>query len=236
MELNGVCGPMPTVADEHATDAGPREAAPGTERLCIVTRTVKPVAELIRFVVGPDGIVPDLKRKLPGRGVWVTATRAAVSAAVERKAFGRAFKREVTVPQGLAAVTERLLERSALDALAVAHKGGRVAFGFAQVEAALAREAVVALVHAADAGGDGVRKLDAAAGRRFGHADRRPVTVALFTSAQLDLALGRSNVVHAAVLAGPASNGFVARCRSLECFRSDEGIRGGVARDRQKGR
>src|SRR6266705_5923939 len=98
MELNGVCGPMPTVADEHATDAGPREAAPGTERLCIVTRTVKPVAELIRFVVGPDGIVPDLKRKLPGRGVWVTATRAAVSAAVERKAFGRAFKREVTVP------------------------------------------------------------------------------------------------------------------------------------------
>ena len=54
-------------------DAGPRKGGPGTERLCALTRAVKPVDELIRFVVGPDGVVPDLKRKLPGRGLWITA-------------------------------------------------------------------------------------------------------------------------------------------------------------------
>ena len=64
------------------------------------TRAVKPVDELIRFVVGPDGVVPDLKRKLPGRGLWITAERAALKDAVTRNVFARGFKREVRVDAG----------------------------------------------------------------------------------------------------------------------------------------
>ena len=202
-------------------DAGPRKRAAATERLCVATRTVKPTTDMIRFVVGPDGrVVADLKHKLPGRGVWVTATRQALAEAIRRKALARAFKREVRVEPDLADRVEALLERSALDALAIARKSGAVAAGFAKVEAALQRESVVALIHAADAGPDGVTKIAAAARRRpEPQAERIPV-VALFSSAQLDLALGRSNVIHAALLADRASDSFLARWRSLERFRS----------------
>ena len=202
-------------------DAGPRKRSAATERLCVATRSVKPTTDMIRFVVGPDGrVVADLKRKLPGRGVWVTATRQALAEAIRRKALARAFKREVRVEPDLADRVEALLERSALDALAIARKSGAVAAGFAKVEAALQRESVVALIHATDAGPDGVTKIAAAARRRPGpQAERIPV-VELFSSAQLDLALGRSNVIHAALLADRASDSFLARWRSLERFRS----------------
>ena len=205
--------------DDAVLDAGPRRA-PGSERLCIVTREVKPVTEMIRFVIGPDQhVVPDLRRRLPGRGVWVTATRAAVAEAVKRRAFARGFKADVGVAPDLADEVERLLERSALDALSMVRKAGRAALGFAQVERALASEPVVALLHAADAGREGVRKLAAARSRLVEKADDVPV-VDQFTAPQLDLAFGRPNVVHAALLAGSASDGFLARFRNLERFRA----------------
>jgi hypothetical protein len=164
-------------------------------------------------------VVPDLKRRLPGRGIWVTATRQALGTAVARKAFARAFKREVRVGSDLVDLTERLLERAALEALAIAHKAGRVAIGFGKAEAALARERVAGLVHAAEAAPDGTRKLAAAVQRR---ADADAVaTIDTFTSSQLDLALGRSNVVHAALLAGPESDTFLARTARLDCFRAE---------------
>jgi predicted RNA-binding protein YlxR (DUF448 family) len=176
---------------------------------------------MIRFVIGPDGeAVPDLKRKLPGRGVWVTATQDALSDAVKRKALARGFKQEVRLPADLVARTGELLERAALDALAMAGKAGLVATGFTRVEAALAREKVVALLHAAEAAADGVRKLDAALRRRLEHDPI--VTIGILTSAQLDLAFGRPNVVHAALLAGPPSDTFLARLQRLERFRSGE--------------
>jgi predicted RNA-binding protein YlxR (DUF448 family) len=206
--------------DDPALDAGPRRA-PGPERLCIATREVRPVTELIRFVMGPDQtVVPDLKRRLPGRGVWVTATRTAVAEAVKRRAFGRGFKAEARVAPDLADAVERLLEQSVLDALGIVRKSGRVALGFAQVERALGSEPVVALLHAADAGREGVRKLAAQARSRLSEKAADVPVVDQFTAAQLDLAFGRPNVVHAALLAGPASDGFLARYRNLERFRS----------------
>src|SRR5580692_10731295 len=209
-----------TASPQHVElDNGPQSRE--RERMCVLTREVRPIADLIRFVVGPDGAaVPDLKSKLPGRGVWVTATQDALSEAVKRKALARGFKREVRLPADLVARTERLLERSVLDALAMAGKAGLVATGFTRVEAALAQEEVIALFHAAEAAADGVRKLDAAQRRRPEHGPM--VTIGILTSAQLDLALGRPNVIHAALLAGPSSDTFLARLRRLERFRSGE--------------
>ena len=208
-------------------DAGPRKMAAVTERLCVATRSVRPITDMIRFVVGPDGeVVADLKRKLPGRGAWVTATRTALAEAIGRKGFARAFKREVRVEADLADRVDALLERSVLDALAIAHKSGALAAGLGRVEAALECESVVALITAADAGAEGAKKL-AAAMRRIGPQGAHIVRVAQFTSAQLDLALGRANVIHAALLADRASDSFLARWRNLERFRT------GALEDRQ---
>ncbi len=202
--------------DDGALDRGPRGRE--RERLCVATRVVRPVDDLIRFVVGPDGnVVPDLKGKLPGRGVWVTGTRAALEEAVKRKAFARGFKRDVRLPTDLAAQTERLLQGGALDALAIAAKGGAVVAGFAKAAAALERNDAVALLHAAEASPEGVRKLDAII-RRQG--DTSVPVIEFLTSAQLDLALGRPNVVHAALLAGAASETVLLRSRRLERFRT----------------
>jgi predicted RNA-binding protein YlxR (DUF448 family) len=216
--------------ERHDTelDAGPRSSGPGTERFCAATRAVRPVTDMIRFVVGPDGVVPDLKRKLPGRGIWITAEKSALAQAVAGKAFARGFKAEVKVPADLGALTERLLERAALDALAIAGKAGMVAQGFGKVEAALMRDKVVGLLHAADASADGVRKL-AAVLRTRPDAEAIPV-VKSFNSAQLDLALGRSNVVHAALLAGPSRDTFLARFQRLERFRAGDTGDGGGGR------
>jgi uncharacterized protein len=206
-----------TLEDVAELDSGPHGRE--RERLCVATRAMRPIADLIRFVVSPDGAaVPDLKGKLPGRGVWVTATHDALGEAIKRKAFARGFKRDVRLPADLLERTGHLLEQAALDALAMAGKASFVVAGFAKVENALAHDDVIALIHASDAAADGVRKLDAAS-----HRKPRTTPVAIiraFTSAQLDLALGRPNVVHAALLAGPPSDTFLARLGRLDRFRT----------------
>ncbi len=210
---------MTAAVNDIELDSGPR--ARDRERLCAATRTVRPVADLIRFVIGPDGeAVPDLKRRLPGRGVWVTATQDALGDAIKRKVFARGFKRQVRLAADLLPRTERLLERAALDALAIAGKAGLIAAGFAKVEAALAHDDVVAILHAAEAASDGVGKLGAAL-RRSPRAGSVAV-IRCLTSAQLDLALGRPNVIHAALLGGPPSDTFLARIRRLERFRTGD--------------
>ncbi len=211
---------MLTQPTENSLDQGPRAVKRGSERTCAATGEARSIEDMIRFVVSPEGAaVPDLKQRLPGRGVWITATRSAVSRAVARKAFARSFKRDLVITADLVAMTERLIERAALDALAIAYKAGRVTAGFAKVEAALLQVEVVGLLHASDAAADGVRKLDAVA-RRSAEGFRPIMVLNAFTSSQLDLALGRSNVVHAALLAGPESNAFLARAARLDRFRT----------------
>jgi uncharacterized protein len=206
-------------AQQTELDSGPHSRE--RERMCVHTREVRPVADLIRFVVGPDGAaVPDLKSKLPGRGVWVTATEDALAEAIKRKTLARGFKREVRLSADLVAQTGHLLERAVFDALAVAGKAGLVATGFGKTGAALSRERVAGLIHAAEAAPDGVRKLGAVL-RKYGLEGEIPVILTL-SSEQLDLALGRPNVIHAALLAGPATDTFLARYRRLERFRSGD--------------
>jgi predicted RNA-binding protein YlxR (DUF448 family) len=203
---------------ERELDGGPSKAAPGSERACALTREVKPVDRLIRFVLGPSGeVVPDVKRKLPGRGLWVTGTRAAVEQAVRRNVFARGFRRDVRVARDLADRSEDLLARAALDALAIAGKAGLVVTGFSKVEAALKNDEVLALIHAAEAAADGRRKLDL---RRHDGGTRPLTVIDVFSGPRLDLALNRPNVVHAALLAGPGSETFLARAARLVRFRT----------------
>ncbi len=213
--------PLAPEAQDAELDRGTTSVAPGTERQCALTRTVMPVDEMIRFVVGPDGaVVPDVKRKLPGRGLWVSGTSAAVAEATKRNVFARGFKRQVRAAPDLAAETERLLARAALDALAMAGKAGQVVAGAAKVAEALEDGAVLALIHAADAAADGRRKLDAGLRRKKTENSRETAIIETFSGEQLDLALNRPNVVHAALLAGPTSESVLARVRRLQRYRT----------------
>ncbi|MBI5323341.1 RNA-binding protein [Bradyrhizobium sp.] len=207
-------------------DNGPRTDRSATMRMCAVSREVRPVDELIRFVLSPQGeVIPDLKRKLPGRGLWISASRTRVAEAVRRNQFSRGFKRDVRAAQTLASDTEKLLVKSAIEALAMVAKAGQVVAGFAKVEEALhggpAKSGVSALIHASDGAADGIRKLDAIVRQRGGnHGESAPFPiVTVLTSAELDLALGRSNVIHAALLAGPAGKTFLSRSQILVRYR-----------------
>jgi predicted RNA-binding protein YlxR (DUF448 family) len=207
------------------TDAELDESGP--ERTCIVTRAKGSPDQMIRFVAAPDGTVtPDLKRRLPGRGVWVTATAKAVAAAVKKGAFARGLRAKVTASAALAEEVDALLARDALQYLSLVNKAGLVVTGFAKVEKLIAGEAPIAgMIHAVDAGDDGVRKMGQLLSRRYGEAAAVPRAI-LFASGQMDLALGRANVIHAALKTGPAAQAFFARARRLSLYRgaSESGL------------
>src|SRR6202047_852203 len=161
-------------------DNGPRTDRSATMRMCAVTRKGHAIDELIRFVVAPSGeVMADLKRKLPGRGLWVSASHHAVAEAVRRHQFSKGFKREVRVAPTLAADTEALLVRSVIEALAMAAKAGQVISGFSKVADALERRPIQgpikgpikALIHASDGAADGIRKLDALARQNAANRD-----------------------------------------------------------------
>jgi predicted RNA-binding protein YlxR (DUF448 family) len=203
-------------------DHGPRTERSATMRMCAVRREVRPIDELIRFVISPQNdVVPDLKRKLPGRGMWITASRQAVAEAVRRHQFNKAFKRELRIPQTLPADVEALLVRSVTEALGIAAKAGRVVAGFGKVESALREGTVEVLIHASDGAADGIRKLDMLAHQNGGNRGAKPQIpiVTALKSIELDLALTRSNVIHAALLAGPASKSFLSRSQMLVRYR-----------------
>jgi predicted RNA-binding protein YlxR (DUF448 family) len=197
-------------------------------RMCAVSREVRPIEELIRFVVAPSGeVIADLKRKLPGRGLWVSASRKAVAESVRRNQFSKGFKRDVRVSPTLASDTENLMVRGVIEALAMAAKAGQVVAGYAKVEGTLEAHQAVALIHAADGAADGIRKLDAVLRQNSGKPGESSefLVVTVLTSEQLDLALGRSNVIHAALLAGSASKTFLSRSQTLVRYRMADGDR-----------
>ncbi|RDJ26611.1 RNA-binding protein [Bosea caraganae] len=201
----------------------------GPERSCVVTRTVKAPEDLIRFVVGPDEVLtPDLRRKLPGRGVWVSVSAATVQEAIKRKAFERSLKTKVVVPADLVGLIEGLMQRDAVQALAMANKAGLVSTGFAKVEAVIGSGRVAAAIEASDGAEDGKRKIGQALRRaaaersEAGLKAREIPVVTQFTAADLELALGRAHVIHAALAPGPAAEGFLSRWRRLVRYRTGD--------------
>ena len=204
-----------------------RNGSAAPVRLCAVTRIHHPVEHLVRFVPAPDGtIVPDLVRRLPGRGVWVEARRDTVAAAVRRKVFARSLRRELAVPEDLPEQVERLMIRRLAEAVSLANKAGLLVAGFAKVEELIARGRAVLLLHAADGAPDGAEKLS----RKFraqmavdgGVARAGQAIVTELAGEQLDLAIGRSNVVHAAASGGGAAQRIVQEAGRLRRYRSAE--------------
>ena len=179
-------------------------------RQCALSRTRRSDAELLRFVIDPDGrVVPDIKRKLPGRGVWLTATCDVVEKAVRQKVFSRAFKQDVSADPKLAETVGALLRQAALQALAMANKAGDAVSGYAKAEKALKDGQAQCLVHASDASDDGSRKLDKLAIALSKSQTERIARVACFSSAELSAALGKWNVNHAVIADRGAGRTFL---------------------------
>ncbi|MER2265017.1 RNA-binding protein [Methylobacterium oxalidis] len=202
-------------------DAGPLRGRRGSERTCIVSRAAGSPDGMIRFVLGPDGaVVPDLRARLPGRGAWVTARRAVVAEAARRRLFQRAFRTKTAeAPDDLADRIAAALREDLRQGLALANKAGCVVAGFAKVEGAIAdRPGVAAVIHASDASADGRRKIAAALHRRHGDAISRVPIVDDLSGDELDMALGRDHVIHAALVAGVGASGCLARWRRYRFF------------------
>jgi len=208
------------------TTAGDRQSEAGSDslRLCAVSRVHRPPEELIRFVLAPDGsIVPDLARRLPGRGVWVAATRETVAAAVRQKAFAKSLKQQVSTPDDLPNLVERLLVKRVGEALSLTNKAGLLVAGFAKIEGLLEQGRAVILIHASDAAADGVEKLNRKFKALVGSEGCENSILAELTSAELSLAIGRPNVVHAAASEGGASQRMLQEAVRLRRYRAGEG-------------
>ena len=190
------------------------------DRTCIVTRETREPDGLIRFVAAPDrSVVPDIRRKLPGRGCWVTAERRFVDEAARKNLFRKGLKADVTVSPDLGAMVDRVLSQNALGALGLARKAGALVLGAAKVEAAVRSGAALAVLHATEAQPDGIRKI--AQGRRATAHLGGPDIPAykLFSEAELGLALGGLSVIHAALLAEDAGKAALKRVVALDRYR-----------------
>ena len=178
---------------------------------------------MLRFALGPDGsVIPDIRRRLPGRGVWTKLSFETVSRAASKQLFARAFRAKTSAPASLAQAVDALLERDALQSLSIANKAGLVASGAFKVDAAIRSADVAALIHATDGAPDGAAKRAQGLTAKLGQGARAVARVDLFTSRQLDLALGRANVIHAALKPGAASSAFLARADRLRRYRASE--------------
>lgn len=189
------------------------------ERRCIATGAVQPCAMLIRFVIAPDGTVtPDIARKLPGRGIWVSAERAALERAIARNLFARAARRQVSLPPELIGVVEQLLLRRVVDMLALARKSGQAVAGFEKVRDLARRGDMAVLLQAADGSERGKTKI------------RPPDTPGRFigslSARELGLAFGREHVIHAALRAGGLALRVVEDAARLAALRGHIGAIG----------
>ena len=193
----------------------PKDRTDGAERKCIVTGEVQPKDGLIRFVIGPDNsVVPDVLGKLPGRGMYVTSTHAALDVA-GRGQFSRSAKQAVTVPDDLAAMVEKQMARRVVDLIALARKAGLAVCGFEKVKGWLAGgERVRVLMQASDGAERGKSKLWTPEGARY---------FGCLTSAELGLAFGRGSVIHGALATGGLSNRVVDDATKLRGLREMDG-------------
>lgn len=208
------------MAARHYNNACPSKATP--ERTCIVTRVVHDQDKLIRFALSPKNeIVPDITAKLPGRGVWVLNSRQVLETAIVRRAFDRAWRRRVEVPEDLVVRVDSLLERHALDALSLANKAGCVTCGYTNVSERVINAHNITLLQAADASDGGRQKLARKYRAICDALKIEPQIVDIFTVRQISLSIGKPNVVHAAIICEKAAEKFIKSAMRTATFRSN---------------
>jgi predicted RNA-binding protein YlxR (DUF448 family) len=192
-----------------------KDRSDGAERKCIATGEVQPKFGLIRFVVGLDAqIVPDIAGKLPGRGIYVAADRAALDKAVAKKLFARGAKMPVQVPDDLVDQVERQLARRVVDLIALSRKSGRAVAGYEKVKGWLQMEEAQVLIQAVDGSGRGKSKLSTP---HFG------TYIGWLTADELGLAFGRETVIHGALASGGLTQRVVEEANRLRGVRENEG-------------
>jgi predicted RNA-binding protein YlxR (DUF448 family) len=191
-----------------------RDATIDRERRDLVTHQAMDESRLIRFVAGPDGAVaPDLGRKLPGRGMWVEASRASVDAAVKKNLFSRSAKAPMKPAADLADLVETLLIRRCLDQLGLARREGVLISGFEKSAATIRSGKAAWLIEAADGAADGRGKL-------LNLARHQTTQVCgAFSADDLSLALGLENAIHAVLLAGGRADRWGQEASRLAGFR-----------------
>ena len=200
-----------------------KDRSEGPERKCIATGKVRPASGMIRFVVGPDGaIAPDVMGKLPGRGIWVSADRAALDKAVAKKLFARAAKQPVSVPEGLADTIEAQLSRRVVELISLARKSGDAVAGYEKVKDWLAKEEARVLMQASDGSERGKTKLSTPRNGRY---------IGWLTASELGLAFGRQSVIHGALASGGLTSRVVEEAQRLKGVRKIDGGKGVVGKD-----
>ena len=186
------------------------------ERRDIVTGEVMAEDRLIRFVAGPGGVVvPDLARKLPGRGMWVAADRASVETAARKGLFSRSAKAKLSASPDLADQVDSLLRRRVLDGLGLAKRAGDLISGYEKVASALNAGRAAWVIEAADGAADGRRKILNVARK----SPRAPKLLGLYSNEELGLALGGENVIHTGFLAGRGADQWTFDVHRLSGFR-----------------
>jgi predicted RNA-binding protein YlxR (DUF448 family) len=189
-------------------------------RRCIVSGETGEKTGLIRFVLDPLGnVVPDLAGKLPGRGLWVSARRDMVEKAAAKGLFAKAAHEKATAAATLASDVERLLANRAAQSLGLARRAGQLVTGFEKVSSAIDKGEIALLIEARDGAEDGRRKLEGRlkAAMAAGIVADVPVIRALWAD-EMGLALGRSNVIHAALIRGGMEGKLVAEFARLETY------------------
>ena len=82
-----------TISAENLSDFQDKRGHKPRERRCLASGETRDPLDMVRFVLSPDGVVtPDIARKLPGRGVWVSADRKSLEKTIALKSFSRGFK------------------------------------------------------------------------------------------------------------------------------------------------
>lgn len=196
----------------------PKDREQGPERKCIATGEVQPKFGLIRFVVGPEQqIVPDVMGKLPGRGIYVAADRAAIEKAAAKRLFSRGAKATVKVPEGLVDEVERQLARRVVDLISLQRKAGRAVAGYEKVKNWLQLEEAEVLIQASDGSGRGKSKLSTP---HFG------TYIGWLTADELGLAFGRQTVIHGALASGGLTQRVVEEAQRLKGVREKKGGNG----------
>lgn len=191
---------------------GTKTEQDGPERRCIATGESQPTAGLIRFVVGPDDqIVPDLAGKLPGRGIWVSADRDALARAEAKKLFSRAAKQQVSTPDGLVDMVERLVAKRVMELLSLARKAGFAVAGYEKCRDLALKDQIFVLIQASDGSPRGKTKLRPP--------DGDDSYIGCLNAQELGFAFGREHVIHAALRSGGLSKAVVQEAARLAGLR-----------------